>query len=74
MGLTPPKFPKPIAFERKEFTCNKCGRTTCCDGSSDSYWTLEIDKCMCGNGLLIKVADRSYGKFLVTKEGKTTNL
>jgi hypothetical protein len=63
-------------LERKEFTCNKCGAITCCDGHKDSYWSLEIDKCICGNGLLIKVPTICYGKFIVTKnnEGKVISL
>jgi hypothetical protein len=71
MGMVPPPVSRqPLDLERKEFTCNKCGATTCCDGSADSYWTLKIDKCICGNGLLIKVPTISYGKFIVTRNEK----
>ena len=71
MGLTPPRpmaFPQPIAFERREFPCPHCGAVTVSDGVKDAYWEVKTDKCICGNSILIRICEQSYGVFVITEE------
>ena len=70
--MTPPKLPgvfhHPEAFERREFPCPHCGAVTVCDGKKDCHWEIKTDKCICGNGILIRVCEYSYGTYVVTRQ------